>query len=82
MIIVQKRGESVMEVSPSNISQVVILTRGATISSALIRLLAKHRVDLIVYSGLGYPVAKLSPPRTSGSIKLRKKQYEAQDLPI
>ena len=82
MITVQRKGEKVLELSPSNISQIAILTRGAAISSALIRLLARHKVDLIVYSGLGYPVAKLSSPRTSGSIKLRKEQYKAQDSPL
>lgn len=82
MILVKKKGEKVLEVSPSNISQVVVLTRGATMSSALMRLLARHKVDLIVYSGSGYPIAKLSSPRIPGSIKLRKEQYKAQDLPI
>lgn len=79
MITVQKRGEKILEVSPSNVSQVIVLTRGATVSSALIRLLARHKIDLIIYSGSGYPTAKLSSPRTSGSIKLRKEQYKAQD---
>lgn len=78
MIVVEKRGEKILEVSPSNISQVVVLTRGATISSALLRLLAKYNVDLVVYSGLGYPQAKLSSVRSSGSIKLRKMQYKIQ----
>lgn len=82
MIIIQRKGEKVLEISPSNVSQIVILTRGATISSALFRLLARHKVDLIVYSGLGYPVAKISSPKTSGSIKLRKEQYKAQDSPL
>lgn len=82
MITVRRKGEKVLEISPSNVSQIAILTRGATVSSALIRLLARHKVDLIVYSGLGYPVAKLSSPRTTGSIKLRKEQYKAQDSPL
>lgn len=82
MITVKRKGEKVLEISPSNVSQVIVLTRGATVSSSFIRLLAMHRVDLIVYSGLGYPVAKLSSPRTSGTIKLRKEQYKAQGSPI
>jgi len=79
MIVVERRGEKMLEVSPSNISQVTILTRGAALSSALLRLLARHRVDLVVYSGFGYPVAKLSSTRSSGSIRLRKMQYKAQN---
>jgi CRISPR-associated protein Cas1 len=79
MIIVERRGEKILEVSPSNVSQIVILTRGAALSSALLRLLAKHKVDLVVYSGFGYPIAKLSTARSSGSIRLRKMQYKAQN---
>ncbi len=82
MIIVKRRGEKILEVSPSNVSQIAILTRGAVVSSALLRLLAKYRVDLIVYSGLGYPIAKLSSSRNSGSIKLRKMQYKVQETPV
>jgi CRISPR-associated protein Cas1 len=79
MIIVERRGEKILEVSPSNVSQIVILTRGAALSSALLRLLAKHKVDLVVYSSFGYPIAKLSTARSSGSIRLRKMQYKAQN---
>lgn len=79
MIIVERKGEKILEISPSNICQVAMLTRGAALSSALLRLLAKHKVDLVVYSGYGYPLAKLSSARGSGSIKLRKMQYKAQN---
>ncbi|MEM2168014.1 MAG: CRISPR-associated endonuclease Cas1 [Candidatus Nezhaarchaeales archaeon] len=79
MIVVRRRDEKLLEASPSNVSQIAVLTRGATLSSALLRLLARYRVDLVVYSGLGYPVAKLSSSRGSGSIKLRKAQYKAQE---
>ena len=79
IIVVERKGEKILEVSPSNICQVAILTRGAALSSAFLRLLARHKVDLIVYSGFGYPIAKLSGTRDSGSIKLRKIQYKAQN---
>jgi CRISPR-associated protein Cas1 len=79
MIIVERKGEKILEIFPSNICQVAMLTRGAALSSALLRLLAKHKVDLVVYSGYGYPLAKLSSARGSGSIKLRKMQYKAQN---
>ena len=65
MIVVERRGEKILEVSPSNISQVIVLTRGAALSSALLRLVARYRVDLIVYSGLGYPVARLVSSRSN-----------------
>jgi len=79
IIIVERRGEKLLEVSPSNICQVAILTRGAALSSALLRLLARHKVDLVIYSGHGYPIAKLSSARSTGSIRLRKMQYKAQN---
>ena len=82
MIVVKRKGDKVLEISPSNISQIAILTRGATVSSALIRLLTTHKVDLVIYSGLGYPLAKLTGPKSSGSIRLRKEQYRAQDSPL
>ncbi|MBS7612287.1 CRISPR-associated endonuclease Cas1 [Candidatus Bathyarchaeota archaeon] len=82
MIVVERRGEKILEVSPSNISQIVLLTRGATMSSAIFRLLARHKVDLVVYSGFGYPVARLVGSKSSGAIKLRKMQYEAQNEPL
>ncbi|MFH8038856.1 MAG: CRISPR-associated endonuclease Cas1 [Candidatus Aenigmatarchaeota archaeon] len=82
MIVVKRKNEKILEISPLNISQIVILTRGATISSALMRLLTKYKIDLIIYSSSGFPIAKLSSTRISGSIKLRKEQYKAQDLPI
>lgn len=79
MIVVERKKEKILEVSPSNISQIVLLTRGATMSSALFRLLARHKVDLVVYSGFGYPVARLVGSKSSGAIKLRKMQYKAQN---
>jgi len=82
MIIVKKKGEKILEVSPSNISQVIVLTRGASFSSAFIRLLARHKIDLILYSGFGFPIAKLSSTKDSGAIKLRKMQYKSQNETI
>ena len=79
IIVVERKREKVLEVSPSNVRQIAILTRGAILSSALLRLLSKHKVDLVIYSGLGYPIAKLSSARSSGSIRLRKMQYKAQN---
>ena len=79
MIVVERKGEKILEVSPSNISQVIVLTRGAALSSAFLRLVARYRVDLIVYSGLGYPVARLVSSRSNGAIRLRRTQYKVQN---
>ncbi|MCS7116892.1 MAG: CRISPR-associated endonuclease Cas1 [Nitrososphaerota archaeon] len=79
MIVIEKKGEKILETSPLNISQVFILTRGAVLSSALLKLLAKYRVDLILYSSFGHPIAKLTSSKGSGSVKLRKMQYKIQN---
>lgn len=78
LVTVWKRGEKVAEVPPPHVGQVAVFTRGASLSSALFRLLARHRIDLVVYSGYGLPVARLSSVRASGAVKLRKAQYKAQ----
>lgn len=80
MIVVKKKGEKILEVSPSNIGQVVVLTRGASMSSAAVTLLARHNVDIVFYSG-GYPEAKLSSFTGKGTVALRKAQYSAQGKP-
>lgn len=78
MIVVKRGGEEVLEVAPPHVSQVAITTRGAALSTALLRLLARHRIDLIIYSGVGFPVARLASVKVSGAVKLRKAQYRAQ----
>ncbi len=77
MIVVREGGKKIAEVAPSQITRVVVTTRGATLSTALLRLLARHRIPLIVLSGTGFPSAKMLPVR-GGAIKLKRSQYEAQ----
>ncbi|MEM3404133.1 MAG: CRISPR-associated endonuclease Cas1 [Nitrososphaeria archaeon] len=78
MITVFKKREKVLEVSTPKIDLVIVLTRGASFSSALIGLLLRHHIPLIFYSSYGAPLA-VCKGFTSGSIKLRKYQYKAQD---
>ncbi|MEM3386190.1 MAG: CRISPR-associated endonuclease Cas1 [Nitrososphaerales archaeon] len=77
MITVQKKGERVLEVPVAKVDAVVVLTRGASFSSALMRLLSKHNVPLVFYSSHGLPLL-VCRGLTAGSVMLRKKQYEAQ----
>lgn len=77
MIVVKEGGKKIAEVAPPEITRVVVTTRGATLSSAFLRLVARHRIPLIVLSGTGFPAVKLSYVR-GGAVKLKKKQYEAQ----
>jgi CRISPR-associated protein Cas1 len=78
MIIVYKKRQKVLEVPVSKINLVTVLTRGASFSSALLRLLLKHNIPIIFYSSYGKPIAQFKG-FTSGSIELRKKQYEAKE---
>ena len=77
MIVVKEGGRKIAEVAPPQISRIVVTTRGATFSSALLRLIARHKIPLIVLSGTGFPAVKLSSVR-GGAVKLKKRQYEAQ----
>jgi len=77
MIVVRERSKKLVEVAPPQISRVVITTRGASLSTALLRLLAKHKIPLIVLSGTGFPSAKMLPVR-GGAVRLKRMQYEAQ----
>ena len=78
MIIVYKKRQKVLEAPVSKINLVTVLTRGASFSSALLRLLLKHNIPIIFYSSYGKPIAQFKG-FTSGSIELRKKQYEAKE---
>ena len=73
MIVVREGGKKIAEVAPSQITRVVVTTRGATLSTALLRLLARHRIPLIVLSGTGFPSAKMLPVRGG---------YKAEEKPI
>ena len=77
VITVSKGGEKKLEVPVAKVDVVVVLTRGASFSSALIRLLSKHSVPVVFYSPFGLPVS-ICRGLTAGSVALRKKQYEVQ----
>mgnify|MGYP003931161815 CR=1 FL=1 len=77
MITVSKHGEKRLEVPVAKVDTVTVLTRGASFSSALIRLLSKHSIPIVFYSHLGIPQA-ICKGFTAGSVSLRKRQYEAQ----
>ena len=76
-VVVKRSGERVVEVAAGNISQVLIATKGITLSSAFLRLMLKHKVDFVILSGFGFPLGRLAT-RRGGAIELRKNQIEAQ----
>ncbi|WEU40294.1 MAG: CRISPR-associated endonuclease Cas1 [Candidatus Odinarchaeum yellowstonii] len=78
MITVYKSGEKILEVPIPKINFIIVLTRGASFSSALVKLLAKHNIPIIFYSPLGYPIS-ICKSFITGSIELRKNQYKLKE---
>lgn len=77
-IVVKRGGEKVGEFPAGNVSQVIVATRGVTLSTDFLRLLIKHRIDLVILSGTGVPIGRLLSIRRKRGVKLRRAQYEAQ----
>ncbi len=55
-VVVRKGGEKIVEIAAGNISQVLIASKGVSLSSAFLRLMLKHRVDFVMLSGFGSPL--------------------------
>ncbi|MEM2247546.1 MAG: CRISPR-associated endonuclease Cas1 [Thermoproteota archaeon] len=77
-VIVKKSGEKIVEIAAGNISQVIVASRGVSMSSAFLRLMLKHKVDFVLLSGFGTPLGRLIG-RRGGAIELRKNQIQAQN---
>ncbi|MGB9727728.1 MAG: CRISPR-associated endonuclease Cas1 [Nitrososphaeria archaeon] len=78
MITVYRTRKKVLEVPVSKINFIIVLTRGASFSSALTRLVAKHNIPIIFYSPYGTPYS-VCKGFTGGAISLRKRQYKVQE---
>ena len=61
-----------------NIDQIIIATRGANISSRLVRACSKNKIDMLFTASNGKPLAKIQNIRVS-HVKLRKEQIKAQN---
>ncbi len=77
-LVVRKKGEILREVPIFEVSQVLIDTKGATLSSAAMRLMLKHGVELLILEG-GRLMGKLSPARRGANIHLRMTQYSIRN---
>ncbi len=78
-LVVRKKGETLREIPAFEVSQVLIDTRGATVSSAAMRLLLRHGIELLILGG-GKLMGKLSPARRGANIRLRMTQYSIINL--
>jgi len=76
-VVIKKKGEKILEEAAANISQVLVLTRGVSLSSAFLRLALRHGIDLVILSDSGVPLGKLSRLK-KGGVRVRKEQYKAQ----
>jgi len=79
--IIKKGKEVLREIPAFEVSQVILDTGGATLSSAAMRLMLKHGIELLIMRG-GRLLGKLSPVRRGSNIHLKLAQYEAQNSPI
>lgn len=76
-VMVKKGGEKVVEIAAGNISQVLITSRGVTMSSAFLRLMLKHRVDFVILSGFGSPMGRLAIEKVEQYTRISIKRIES-----
>ncbi|MCC6050833.1 MAG: CRISPR-associated endonuclease Cas1 [Thermofilum sp.] len=76
-LLVVESGEGKLEVSPSELEQVVVVSGGVSLTSSAVRLLMRHGVDLVFLDARGEPVGRLYPPFVNRTVLARRRQYEA-----
>ncbi len=76
MMIVEARDRK-LKVPVSEVDQVIVATGAVSITSSLVRLLARHGVELVFLSGRGEPLAMLYTPHYTRTPTTRREQYEA-----
>jgi len=76
-LLVVEGEEGKLEVSPSELDQVVVVSSGISLTSGAVRLLMRHGVDLLFLDEKGEPVGRLYPPFVNRTVLTRRKQYEA-----
>lgn len=77
-IVVRKGNEVISEVPAFEVSQVLLDTKGASISTSAMLLLLKHGAEVLLLRK-GRLVGKLAPARRGTNILLRMRQYEIRN---
>ena len=77
-IVIKKKGKKLLERAAVDVAQVMLCTRGITLSSAFLRLALRHGVDIVILSEAGIPLGRLSRLK-KGGVKVRKEQFRAQN---
>ncbi|ACB39520.1 CRISPR-associated endonuclease Cas1 [Pyrobaculum neutrophilum] len=76
-LVVRRRGGAAERIPIHQVDRLWILTGGVSISSRLVRALARSFVDVVFFDGRGNPAARLFPPEANGTVAHRRAQYEA-----
>ncbi len=76
MIVVEHNGGK-MKVPVSEVDQLVVATGAVSLTSSLVRLLARHGVELVFLSGRGEPLAMMYTPHYTRTPHTRREQYRA-----
>ncbi len=77
-ILIKRKNEVLAEIPVFEISQVVMDTRGASISTSAMRILMRHGIELLIIDGVR-AIGKLSPTRRGANVNLRMRQYDIRD---
>lgn len=77
-IVVKRGGEVISEVPAFEVSQVILDTRGASISTSAMLLLLKHGAEVLLLRR-GRLVGRLAPARRGANVLLRMRQYEMRN---
>ncbi|GEM_PF-4504983 len=77
-LVIKKQSEVLREISAFEVSQVLLDTKGSSVSSAAMRLMLKHGVELLILRR-GRLLGKLSPARRGANIHLKMRQFAVRD---
>ncbi len=77
-LIIRKGKEVLGEIPAHEVSQVLIDTGGMSVSSAAMRLMLKHGVEMLVMRG-GKLMGRLAPARRGSNIRLKMRQFSIRD---
>lgn len=76
-LLVVEGGEGKVELSPSEVDQVIVVSGGVSVTSSAVRLLMHNGVDIVFLDGRGVPLGRVYPPFVNRTVLTRRCQYEA-----
>ena len=78
-LVVKRRDQDPVEIPAEHVSDILVTTQGASLSSDAIRLAMAHQVNITFLSPSGEPYAKVVPPDSFKRAALRRQQLLAAD---